>query len=183
MNVTYYELKIMHKQKLIIMRHAKSDWSDLSQSDFDRPLATRGVKAAELMGKWLKKNQCIPDRVICSPALRTKQTCQLILNKLGVAEHVVFWAKIIYQASLDDLLSIIKQHSSKAHTLLIIGHNPGLDQLVCYLSKKQPRVNASGKLMTTAAVAIFDYGSESISTGFQQAHLAKLIRPKELLVE
>ena len=95
MNVTYYELKIMYKQKLLIMRHAKSDWSDENQSDFDRPLATRGVKAAELMGKWLKKNQYIPDRVICSPALRTKQTCQLILNILAVAEHEVFWEKSI----------------------------------------------------------------------------------------
>lgn len=173
----------MHKQKLLIMRHAKSDWSDENESDFDRPLATRGVKAAELMGNWLKKNQYIPDRVICSPALRTKQTCQLILNTLGIDEHKVFWAEKIYQASLNDLLSIIKQHSTNTHTLLIIGHNPGLDQLVCYLSKKPPRVNASGKLMTTAAVAILDYDNESISTGFQQAHVKHLIRPKELLVE
>jgi len=173
----------MQEHKLLIMRHAKSDWTDENESDFDRPLATRGIKAAELMGKWLKKNQYIPDRVICSPALRTKQTCQLVLKALEVTKRKVLWVDKIYEASLNDLLSTINQHNKDVHTLLIIGHNPGLDQLVCYLPKKPPSVNASGKLMTTAAVAILDYGSESISTSFQQAHLKNLIRPKELLVE
>ena len=173
----------MQEHKLLIMRHAKSDWSADSGSDFDRPLATRGIKTAKLMGKWLKKNQHAPDRVICSPALRAKQTCQLLLKEHAIAEHNVFWINEIYDASLHDLLSVIKQHSKDACILLVIGHNPGLDQLVCYLSKETPRVNASGKLMTTAALAILDYGSETISTEPHQAHLQSLVRPKERLDE
>jgi phosphohistidine phosphatase len=173
----------MQEHKLLIMRHAKSDWSADSGLDFDRPLATRGIKTAELMGKWLKKIQHAPDRVICSPALRAKQTCQLLLKELALAEHDVFWADEIYDASLNDLLSIIKQHSNNTRILLVIGHNPGLDQLVCHLSKETPRVNSSGKLMTTAALAILDYGSETITTEPHQAHLQSLIRPKELLGE
>ena len=171
----------MPEHKLLIMRHAKSDWSADSGSDFDRPLATWGIETAKLMGKWLQKNQHTPDRVICSPALRAKQTCQLLLKELAIAEHDVFWIDVIYDASLNDLLSSIKQHCEDARILLIIGHNPGLDQLVCYLSKETPHVNASGKLMTTAALATLDYGSAMISTESHQANLQSLIRPKELL--
>lgn len=170
----------MSEHKLLIMRHAKSDWSAESETDFDRPLSKQGIKAAKLMGKWLKKNRLKPDRVICSPALRASQTCQLIAKQLGVAEHSVIWAVKIYDASLNDLLFIVNQYRKNTSILLIIGHNPGLDQLLCYLSKDAPSVNESGKLLTTAALAIFDYGSESISTKFRQAQLQGLIRPKEV---
>ncbi len=173
----------MQEHKLLIMRHAKSDWSSERNSDFDRSLAKRGIKTAILMGKWLKENQHVPDRVICSPALRAKQTCQLILKELAISEQDVFWIKDIYDASLNDLLSTISQHSNNTGTLLIIGHNPGLDQLVCHLSKQTPLVNASGKLLTTAALAILGYNSEPISTEPHQAHLQNLIRPRELFGE
>ncbi len=162
------------------MRHAKSDWSSEYESDFERPLAARGIKATKLMASWLKKNQAIPDKIICSPALRTKQTCQLILNKLDLAIDNIYWENKIYNASLDDLLSVIKQHNNNTHVLLIIGHNPGLDQLLVHLSKESPYVNASDKLLTTAALAILDYGHQKISTKPRQANLESLIRPKEL---
>ncbi|MDP1557825.1 MAG: histidine phosphatase family protein [Nitrosomonas sp.] len=170
----------MLEHKLLIMRHAKSDWSADSDTDFDRPLSTEGTKAAKLMGKWLKKNRFNPDRVICSPALRASQTCQLALKALGVAEHSVIRVAEVYDASLQDLLFIVNQHSKDIGTLLIVGHNPGLDQLLCYLSKDSPSVNASGKLLTAGALAILDYGSEAIAAKFHQAHLQRLIRPKEI---
>lgn len=170
----------MQKHKFLIMRHAKSDWSTDKDGDFNRPLSARGTKAAKLMGKWLKKNQYSLDRVICSPALRARQTCQLVIKELGVAEYNVIWVAEIYGASLNDLLSIVNRHSKDCCTLLMIGHNPGLDQLLCYLSKDPPSVNVSGKLLTTAALAIFDYGSNTISTKFHKVHLQCLIRPREI---
>ena len=170
----------MQEHKLIIMRHAKSDWSEENRSDFDRPLTIRGKKAAKTMGKWLKKNQYSMDRIICSPALRAKQTCQLVLKEMGVAKNNVLWMTEVYAASLKNLLSIVNQYSKDTHTLLIIGHNPGLDQLLCYLSRDPPPVNSSGKLLTTAAVAVLDYGSTVITTKPHQAHLQCLIRPQEL---
>lgn len=170
----------MPAHQLIIMRHAKSDWSEEDRSDFDRPLTTRGKKAAKLISKWLKQRQYRIDRVICSPALRAKQTCQLVSRELGIPEKNILWETAIYGASLNNLRSVINQHSEGIHTLLIIGHNPGLDQLLCYLSKDPPSVSSSGKLLTTAAVAILDYGNTAITGKPLQAQLQYLIRPKDL---
>jgi phosphohistidine phosphatase len=170
----------MQEHKLIIMRHAKSDWSEENRSDFDRPLTIRGKKSAKSIGKWLKKNQYNMDRVICSPALRAKQTCQLVLEELGVTQNNVLWETEVYDASLNHLLSLINRYSQGTHTLFIMGHNPGLDQLLCYLSRDPPSVNSSGKLLTTGSVAVLDYGSAAITTKPHQAHLQHLIRPKEL---
>jgi phosphohistidine phosphatase len=170
----------MQEHKLLLMRHAKSVESAESGKDFDRSLAPQGAEATKTIGKWLKKNSYRPDRVICSPALRTKQTCQLLLEVLGIAEHDVIWVTEVYNASLNDLLFIVDKHGKGVCTLLIIGHNPGLDQLLCYLSKDPPPVNVSGKLLTTAALAIFDYGSEAISTKTRNERLQSLIRPKEI---
>lgn len=171
----------MQEHQLLIMRHAKSDWSEGSRSDFDRPLTTRGKKSAKLMGKWLKANQYLIDRIICSPALRAKQTCQLVLEELDkTSKNSVFWEAAIYDASLNNLISLINQYSEEIHTLLIIGHNPGLDQLLCYLAKDQPPVNEAGKLLTTAAIAVLDYGDAKITAKPHSALLQHLIRPKEL---
>lgn len=162
------------------MRHAKSDWSEESRPDFDRPLTARGRKAAKSMGKWLRENQYRIGRIICSPALRAKKTCQLVLKELGMDPNHVLWETEIYEASLNNLLSLINQYSKDTRTLCIIGHNPGLDQLLCYLSRTPPPVNSSGKLLTTGAVAVLNYGMVGITTKPNQAHLQCLIRPKEL---
>lgn len=171
----------MQKHRLIIMRHAKSDWSAENKSDFDRPLTARGRKAAKRMGEWLRHNQYRIDRIVCSPALRAKQTCQLVLKELSVTtRNNVLWETGIYDASLNDLLSIINQHSKGTHTLFMIGHNPGLDQLLNYLSRDPPPANSAGKLLTTAAIAVLDYGNAALTTKPRHAHLQYLIRPKEL---
>ncbi len=102
----------MQKYRLIIMRHAKSDWSEENKPDFDRPLTARGRKSAKRMGEWLRHNQYRIDRVVCSPALRAKQTCQLVLKELSVTtRNNVLWETGIYDASLNNLLSIINVHS------------------------------------------------------------------------
>ena len=170
----------MREHQLIIMRHAKSDWSEENRPDLDRPLTARGEKTAKLMGKWLKHNQYRIDRIICSPALRAKQTCQLVAEELGISQNNVLWETEIYDAPLNNLLSIVNQYSKGAHTLFIIGHNPGLDQLLCYLSRDPPPVNNAGKLLTTAAIAVLDYGNAEITAQPHHAHLQCLIRPNEL---
>ncbi|PSJ18924.1 phosphohistidine phosphatase SixA [Nitrosomonas supralitoralis] len=170
----------MPEYQLFIMRHAKSDWSEEGRSDFDRPLTIRGIKAAKQMAKWLKHKQYHIDRIICSPALRAKQTCQLVANTLNLSEKAVRFESGIYDASRYDLTALIKQYSKGIHSLLIIEHNPSLDQLLCYLSREPPPVNNSGKLLTTAALAVLNYGSSAISATSHEAQLRYLIRPKEL---
>lgn len=175
-----FSIQAMQKNQLIIMRHAKSDWSDASRSDFDRPLTARGKKAAKQMGQWLKQKQYRIDRMLCSPALRAKQTCLLAAAQLDFAQQRVLWEDRIYEASLNDLITLVDQYGAGAHTLLIIGHNPGLDQLLCHLYDDPPPVNDSGKLLTTAAIAVLDYGTAPISAKAYQARPHCLIRPKEL---
>ncbi|SEF77892.1 phosphohistidine phosphatase SixA [Nitrosomonas ureae] len=172
--------KAMPKHQLIIMRHAKSDWSEDNKPDFDRPLTSRGIKAAKQMGKWLKHGQYPIDRIICSPALRAKQTCHLVVNALNMPENIVNFEPGIYGASCSDLIAMVEQYSKGIHSLLIIGHNPGLDQLLCHLSQNPPPVNDCAKLLTTAAVAVLDYGNSAISGNAHEAQLRYLIRPKEL---
>lgn len=169
----------MQKYQLIVMRHAKSDWSEESCSDFERPLTTRGKKSAKQMGKWLKRRYHI-DRIICSPALRTKQTCQLVTEQLRLPQNHIRWESGIYDASLHDLISVITKYSEDIRTLLLIGHNPGLDQLLCYLSRDPPATNSAGKLLTTAAIAVLDYGDAAITVQPGYACLQCLVRPKEL---
>jgi len=178
--VNMFSIQAMQKNQLIIMRHAKSDWSDASRADFDRPLTARGKKAAKQMGQWLKQKQYRIDRMLCSPALRAKQTCLLAAAQLDFAQRHVLWEDRIYEASLNDLITLIDQYGAGAHTLLIVGHNPGLDQLLCHLCNDPPPVNDSGKLLTTAATAVLDYGTAPISAKAHQARLQCLIRPKEL---
>ncbi len=170
----------MQNHQLIIMRHAKSDWSEENRSDFDRPLTDRGRKAAERMGKWLKQKRYRIDRIICSPALRAKQTCQLVAEQIKVPGHNILFDAGIYEASLNDLTSLIDRYGKEIHTLLLIGHNPGLDQLLCNLSQDPPPVNSAGKLLTTASLAVLDFSNRGITTEPQQGHLRCLIRPKEL---
>lgn len=162
------------------MRHAKSDWIKQHCADFERPLTKRGQKAAIQMGKWLKQQQFHLDRIICSPAARTQQTSRLVLKELSIPQSQVIWEPAIYEASLDTLISIIDHYCLNARALLIIGHNPGLEQLLCHLSKDPPLINENGKLLTTAAIAVLEYDHVPITTKSHQAHLSYLIRPKEL---
>ena len=163
------------------MRHAKSDWSDGNLSDFERPLAARGRKAAKRMGKWLKHQHYHVDRIICSPALRTKQTGQCICKQLGLSSDDMILENNLYEASSDDLLAMLQKHAQQTQTLMLIGHNPGLDQLLCYLSKDTPPCDQNGKLMTTAAIAVLGY-DDNYNDFFapRQAWLECLVRPREL---
>ena len=170
------------KNRLILMRHGKSDWTVEHCTDFDRPLTVRGQKAARQIGNWLQQQSYNFDRIICSPALRTRQTCKLVLKKLGISHSQVIWESAMYEASLDTLISILDRHSHGlgAHTLFMIGHNPGLDQLLCHLSIDPLAVSHCGKLLTTAAIAVLEYNQSRITGASHQARLRYLIRPKEL---
>ena len=167
-------------QKLILMRHAKSDWNTTAGSDFDRPLADRGRRDAPKMGAWLKHEDLVPDLFISSSALRAKQTAQCVAEVMGFLQENILWDERIYGASVDGLLDVINDYTHETGTLLLVGHNPGLDSLLEYLAAENPEYSHSGKLMTTAALAVLDFADNGISDGAHQARLEALIRPKEL---
>jgi phosphohistidine phosphatase len=170
----------MAKHKIILMRHAKSDWLTGAQSDFDRPLARRGRKDAPRMGRWLHKQALYPDRFISSPARRTRETALCVADALEFPRGDIVWEQPLYEASLEDLLAVINNHCTGAKRLLVIAHNPGLDTLLEFLARDQAQLSSTGKLMTTAAVAVLDFGAVPISTNPASAHLEHLVRPREL---
>lgn len=165
---------------LLVLRHAKSDWGAGDEVDFDRPLSGRGEKQAGKMGKWLRDQGLVPDAVVSSPALRARDTALIVCGELGIDAAGIIWEADLYEASLGGLIEVIDKHSPGRARMLLIGHNPGLDALVRHLADAEPARTASGKLMTTSAVAVFDYGPRPVSTAAHAARIERLARPREI---
>ena len=134
---------MLNKARLILLRHAKSDWYSGVPGDFDRPLAARGRKDAPRVGKWMKKNGIVPELILCSPAVRTRETLAAVIGKLGVG-HIVY-EDAIYGASLAALLGLVEDYSRDCSNLMVTGHNPGMDELLCFLCGTQPPLTETGK--------------------------------------
>lgn len=140
-------------RELLILRHAKSDWSTAASSDFERPLATRGRKAVKRMGRWLREQQLLPDHVVSSPAKRAEQTTLRACKFAEIPETLVTWNPQIYEADVPDLLQVLAQCPPDSQRVMIVGHNPGFEDLVDYLAGGRVEVPPNGKLMPTAALA------------------------------
>ncbi|MDX4012560.1 SixA phosphatase family protein [Aliarcobacter skirrowii] len=119
-------------RELILIRHAKSDWSNPFLDDFERPLNKRGEKNAPFMAKILKKEIQKPDLIISSPSFRTKLTLEYFLKEFEYKGEVIF-EKSIYEAPFENLLKVIKNIDDKYKTIFLIGHNPGLNDLANFL--------------------------------------------------
>ncbi|WP_418178936.1 SixA phosphatase family protein [Aliarcobacter lanthieri] len=119
-------------KKLVLIRHAKSDWSNILLDDFDRPLNKRGKKNAPFMANLLNKKNLSPDLIISSPSIRTKLTLEYFINEFNYTKDIVF-EKNIYEAPFENLLNVIKSVNNKYNTIFLIGHNPGLNDLSNFL--------------------------------------------------
>ena len=167
--------------KLYIMRHAKSDWSSAETSDFDRPINGRGQESARLIGQWLVDNNKIPQHIVSSSALRAKQTTALVLTAFNevVPENVIY-DDILYLANLDSLLQCIQKYKSGLSSLMLVAHNPGLEELVHYLSNKAASTDNMINSMTTANVAVFEYPDNEFDVYSDKGKLVEFIRPSEI---
>jgi len=119
--------------KLFVLRHAKAV-DGYSIPDFERELTDKGKRHAALIGQWMLDNACIPESIICSPALRALQTAEIVADILGFEHKQMDLNLDVYNASLQDLLTVLKSDASGCSSILLIGHNPGLANLVEYLS-------------------------------------------------
>ena len=139
-------------RQLLILRHAKSAWDTDAFNDFDRPLNKRGKKDAPRVGAWLHEQGLTPGYVISSPAERAKQTVLKAARELGIKKKQIHWDSRIYDAGTSTLLEVLAGCPADAKTVLLVGHNPGLEYLVEYLCDN---VDAppDGKLLPTATVA------------------------------
>jgi phosphohistidine phosphatase len=119
--------------RLELLRHAKSSWDDPGLADRDRPLAPRGIKACDRLRKHIRKSGLAPDLVLCSPAARAVQTWEGIRAGLAV-EHSVRIEDSLYAADADRLLARLNDVSEAAESVLLIGHNPALEELALVLA-------------------------------------------------
>ncbi|MEL5956455.1 histidine phosphatase family protein [Streptomyces sp. CLV115] len=117
--------------RLIVLRHAKSARPD-GVPDHQRPLAGRGRRDAPAAGRWLREAHCVPDLVICSTARRTRQTWDLVAAQLDASPEVVFEPRV-YEASASALAAVVRDVPERRRTVLLIGHQPGVQDLVLSL--------------------------------------------------
>ena len=140
-------------RRLILLRHAKSDWPDVP--DRDRPLAKRGRRDAPVIGRWLRDHGYLPEAVICSAARRTRQTWDLIAPELGGAPRVTFEPRA-YAASAQTLLYLVRELPAACQAALLIGHNPGIADLAAALTQP-PDADVAPLRFPTAAVAVLEF--------------------------
>lgn len=172
----------MSKQsrRLILLRHAKSSWQHEVESDFDRPLAKRGKQDAIKAGLWLKHQKLIPDLILSSPAKRARKTILKVCGELNFDTDDIRWIPEIYDASLNDLLKILKSCPDQAETVMMVGHNPGLEYLLEYLCRDRVRLAADGKLLTAACIANLEITTKWSVASKSTAKLTSITRPPEM---
>ncbi len=165
--------------ELFLLRHAKSDW-DSTSADFDRPLNKRGLADAPRIGQWLHDHKVEFDCVLSSPARRAAQTAQALCVKLGISAEHIHWDKRLYLASLETLLDVLAEQREHRR-LILIGHNPGIEQLLEYLAQEPPPRQTNGKLVTTATLAQLQLTNAAACLMPNSARLLQLIRPRDLV--
>ena len=114
---------------LFLLRHAKSSWKDQALADFERPLNDRGRKAAELIGNFIAKQNVTIDLVISSPAVRARQTIDLVLKTARRSPDLRFDQRV-YEATPTRLLEITSQIEDDRKSVMLVGHNPGMEELL-----------------------------------------------------
>jgi phosphohistidine phosphatase len=184
-------------RRLILLRHAKSDWPDVP--DRDRPLAKRGRRDAPRIGRWLHEHGYQPDVVVVSDAARTRQTWDLVAPELGGSPAVHFEPRA-YAASALTLLYLAQELPARYRTALLIGHNPGLSELATSLAGPPESTTAAGPpesdratgpavkdngprpaiSLPTAAVAVFEFTGDWPSLTPGHARLINLTTPADL---
>ena len=157
---------------LMLLRHAKSSWDNASLDDFDRPLNERGRKASATIGKYLADSNEAIDLIISSPAVRTRETIER--SNLGSFAAETRFDQRIYEASSARLMEVVSQIDEDRKAVLLVGHNPGLEELISLLAGIEAR-------MPTAALATISLDVkrwDRVAPGKGTLH--SLIRVKDL---
>ncbi|WP_425229063.1 SixA phosphatase family protein [Sphingomonas sp.] len=167
---------------LTLLRHAKSGWDDTVQRDFDRPLNGKGRRAAQAVGRHLRAEELRFDQVVASPAVRVKQTLDEVRSGYG-GDLNPQWDRRIYLASAATLLDVIREADEGCTTLLLAGHNPGLEDLVLLLvpdAEAGLRDSVEEKY-PTASVAELRFPVQRWRDAREGgATLARFVRPRDL---
>jgi phosphohistidine phosphatase len=162
-----------HKKTLVIIRHAKSDWS-VGVDDFNRPLNERGRGDAPRMGRYLSEQQLIPDHILTSSAIRAKHTAQLIAHELAIPLVDIQQEEGLYHAAPSQLLKHIHALPQHANRAFVVGHNPGLSELVSRLT------NENIELKTCCVAVLTTHADNWEEVFWETCHLQSYFSPKNL---
>lgn len=163
--------------KLIITRHAKSSWDNLSLDDHDRVLNERGRAAAKQMGKWIKGRRHTPQQVISSDAFRARETAELMIAGMGGEVELTLDSNL-YHASADTLLARIGR--APKGDLMVVGHNPGMGDFAARIVDARPSHDRFGVFPTTATLILEVPVDDWSDLSFGAARVIQFIVPREL---
>jgi phosphohistidine phosphatase len=168
-------------RELLILRHAKSAWDTPAETDYDRPLNGRGKRDAPRVGGWLRDQGLHPDHVVASPARRARQTARRACKVLDFDRDAIDWQPDVYLADVPTLLDVLAGCPATARRVLLIGHNPGLEELLAFLvAPLAPPPD--GKRLPTATVARLDLPDDWTRLGRGCGTLLAWMRPRDLPV-
>ncbi len=151
-----------HLKRLMLLRHAKSDWHG-GVEDHERPLSARGHRDAPLVGQWMVENDAVPDLILTSTALRARQTCTWVCSELGDKAPTPRLDARLYGASPAQMLAVINHVPETATSVLVISHLPGIQELAMRLASIHSDEDAVVNLAThypTAGLTVCSYGGQ-----------------------
>ena len=159
---------------LLVLRHAKSSWKHLDLTDHDRPLNKRGKRDAPRVGTLIKQRKLTPDAILSSTAKRARRTADAVADESGFG-GAIHLDRRLYLADTDTIMEVVRELGGSAGRLLVVGHNPGLEELIT-------RLTGRTELFPTAALAELrlSIASWSALRSSSHARLVHLWRPKEL---
>lgn len=161
-------------KRLFIMRHAKSKWSEQGVSDHDRALAKRGKRDAADMGRALAERGLQPQLILCSTAKRARATVKRLLASAEATPQVRY-SRALYGAGPLDCVRLLRHVPDEIHTVMLVGHNPGLEELATLLSRRQVTLATAHLLCLELDVAA--WADLDANTG---ARLTLSLRPLDL---
>ena len=142
-------------KRLILLRHAKSSWSEDGVPDSERPLSGRGERDAPRMGARLLERSIHPDLVLSSPALRARRTATLVARALDCGDDEIRLDPRLYLATPAEILAVVAEQADAVDDLLVVGHNPGLTELANLLLPDLELAN-----LPTAGTLVVDCATE-----------------------
>ena len=171
-------------RRLLLLRHGKAEAA--ASDDTERALIARGEKDSARMGRFLRDDVYIPDMILCSTSTRTRQTLDHLLPELGASPRIEY-SDALYLAEPETILALIRRVSDKIGALMIVGHNPGLEQCALALAavplekKLRKRYGTMEEKFPTCALAVIDFDVQRWSDVMPgSGDLDAFVRPKDL---
>ncbi|MEQ1637473.1 MAG: histidine phosphatase family protein [Methylococcales bacterium] len=169
----------MDTKSLLLLRHAKSV-QDIEVDDWLRPLKKKGIQAAKTMGHWMLEQHLQPDLIISSPAKRALSTAKKVCKAMGLDATIIQQDERVYNATVELLTQVLQECPETAERILLVGHNPALEDFLIELTHEPMEIPDDGKIMPTTALAQLQYTGAWSKLASHKASLVRLTRVKTL---